>query len=657
MDKPQPYRGDEPYVFVCYAHADADTVYPEIRWLQEQGVRIWYDEGISAGKVWRAEIGEAIERAETVLFYISTASLHSDHCNREVSVALDDDKTILPVYLEDVPLTPDLKVGLARLQAVHRTNDGDYQRHLVEALGRTAPVNADLPSAKQPPLLPKFAVIFGLIVVLAGTGWWYFQKQGSERPVSAGVAVQAHKPTIAVLSFDNLSNDIEQEFFSEGIAEDVLNGLAHSSGVVVRGRNSSFSFKGQQVDTKTIAEHLRVTHIVSGSVRASGSRVRVNARLTAVEQDVDVWSERYDRELIDVFAVQDEITESILNALDLHFSGSKRRRVSPDAYNSFLMGRYLNNRFETAKAIFSLENAIEIEPGYAEALSTLADVYQTQEWFGASSGNDVRENSRDNQRAYLERALKVDPNEPLARGLQANAVWFDPQDAINELNHLVHQYPNNPDLHFFYSAVLRRIGRFDLELRVLDQMVALDPLSVSALSPRGGAKLFNGSYPEAAEDFQAAERLGIQMARGFSWSAFYRRDIEALEQQVHRGPAAWGLFPQFRTIMAAAVPYLRGDTPGVQQALSPLVANGGYTSNYVKFYIALLKAKNQLALDHFRAALREGEPIAFSEIQGSDGLRSLFPEYFAQPGYEAMLREFDLDSESVAKLEIPDLPF
>ena len=160
------------------------------------------------------------------------------------------------------------------------------------------------------------------------------------------------------------------------------------------------------------------------------------------------------------------------------------------------------------------------------------------------------------------------------------------------------------------------------------------------------------------EDFETWERLGGVLVKGYaSQLAFHRRDIEALEQLVEADPAAWALVPHFRTIMAAAVPYLRGDALGVRQTLSPLEVQGGYVSTYLKFWIALLKEQYPLALEHYQDALREGEFMALHEIQGYCGLRSLFPAYFAQPGYEAMLRELGLDAESVAKLVIPDFPF
>ena len=132
MEKPFPaYQGDEPYVFVCYAHEDSDVVYPELSWLHEQGVNLWYDEGISAGRNWRAAIGDSLLGASHVVFYISEHSLASDHCDREINLALDEGKDILPVYLQDVELTSDLKVGLNRIQALQRCAESSIRISII----------------------------------------------------------------------------------------------------------------------------------------------------------------------------------------------------------------------------------------------------------------------------------------------------------------------------------------------------------------------------------------------------------------------------------------------------------------------------------------------------------------------------------------------
>lgn len=125
-------------MFVCYAHADSETVYPELDWIHQQDIDVWYDEGISAGSNWLARIGDSLADASQVLFYISRHSLESDHCNREINYALSMGKSIIPVYLDDVELTSDLKVGLNRIQALRRDLDENYKQHLLQALAVTA---------------------------------------------------------------------------------------------------------------------------------------------------------------------------------------------------------------------------------------------------------------------------------------------------------------------------------------------------------------------------------------------------------------------------------------------------------------------------------------------------------------------------------------
>ena len=131
------YTGNEPYVFVCYAHEDREIIYPEMEWLRQQGINLWYDEGISAGQNWRGAIGDSLLGASHVLFYISGQSLKSEHCNREINLAIDKGKDVIPVYLEEVELTSDLMVGLNRVHALHRDQDGSYQQHLLNALGQS----------------------------------------------------------------------------------------------------------------------------------------------------------------------------------------------------------------------------------------------------------------------------------------------------------------------------------------------------------------------------------------------------------------------------------------------------------------------------------------------------------------------------------------
>ena len=131
---------------MCYAHEDSEEVYPEMAWMRDQGANLWYDEGISAGKNWRTAIGDSLRNASHILFYVSAGSLKSDHCNREINLALDEGKEVVTVYIEDVELTTDLKVGLNRVQALHRDKDASYQQHLLNTLGVSLTTPAELQS-------------------------------------------------------------------------------------------------------------------------------------------------------------------------------------------------------------------------------------------------------------------------------------------------------------------------------------------------------------------------------------------------------------------------------------------------------------------------------------------------------------------------------
>ena len=175
------YKGDEPYSFVCYAHADCSLVYPDLAWLNDHGAHLWYDEGISAGTNWRATIGEALLGADSVLVYLSQASIKSQHCNREINLALDEAKRIIPIYLEEVALTPDLKIGLNRLQAMTFDTSDAHRSLLLEAIDpKTSrsyraqngqqPTHEAAPSRKSRSTIGMAMLV--CLVVATAIAWW-----------------------------------------------------------------------------------------------------------------------------------------------------------------------------------------------------------------------------------------------------------------------------------------------------------------------------------------------------------------------------------------------------------------------------------------------------------------------------------------------------
>jgi adenylate cyclase len=242
---------------VSYAHEDADVVFEELRALRARGWHIWYDEGISAGTSWRAEIADAIERCAVFLIFLTSRSVASEHCTKELNLALDRKKPVIPVYLDATELPSAIALELTSQQGImaFELDDARYRKRLSESL---------------------------LDLVLPGES------------KDAGEA-SAKRQTIAVMPFSNLSVDLESQYFSDGIAEEILHALIRSNAMPVVASSSSFQFRGDRVDLAEAARRLNAGFLVEGSVRKAGDQVRVTVRLVDGMKQVHLWSDRYDR--------------------------------------------------------------------------------------------------------------------------------------------------------------------------------------------------------------------------------------------------------------------------------------------------------------------------------------------------------------------------
>ena len=457
------------------------------------------------------------------------------------------------------------------------------------------------------------------------------------------------RTAIAVLPFTSLSGDPNQEFFSEGISEDILDGLARNPHVIVRARHSSFLFKGSREDLRTISEQLDVTHLLTGSVRVAGNQIRVSARLTSVPDDVDVWSERYDRELGDMFALQDDITRAVLEALDVLFAAPKRTEVHPAAYRAFLLGRAHNARFEIVDAARRFTEAAELDDRFAEPLAALAELSQFRDAINMYFP-DIR---IEHQRTYIERALARDPGQLIARSLRA--LSLDNQSAIDTLHRLAVEAPANGGVVFAYSLVMRRIGRMDLALQLLSHVVALDPLAPHLYAVRGETYSAAGLFDAAEEDFLTAERLGVPVPNFRLWAAWMRGDVAAAQREIDRPAADWAWLGQiYARIFRVVVPFMRRDDQAVAAELARIEEEFDYLPELAKSLIANLRHDHDKAAEHQRNALHANEPEAWRYVRRRKFER--FPEYVESTAYQALLREFGLDEASLATLKVPPLP-
>jgi eukaryotic-like serine/threonine-protein kinase len=317
------------------------------------------------------------------------------------------------------------------------------------------------------------------------------------------------QPSIAVLPFVNMSGDKEQEYFSDGLAEEVINALAQISGLKVTARTSAFAFKGKQEDIRRIAEALGVSTILEGSVRKAGNRIRVTAQLIAAADGNHIWSERYDREMTDVFAIQDEISLAITEKLRMRLSGDRpliRRHVqNPEAFNLYLKGRYhLHRPVDTegmAKCKKCFEQSIAMDPKYALPWFGLARLYFNMGNIGLISAKAARTQSH---QAAL-KALELDEMLPEAHAMVGalRAAEFDWAGAEPEFRRALELGPELSDVwwqySFFYLVPLRRLEEsFAAQRRALE----LDPLSPSMHNLLGTQYFLMRQHDRAIEQYR-----------------------------------------------------------------------------------------------------------------------------------------------------------
>ena len=345
------------------------------------------------------------------------------------------------------------------------------------------------------------------------------QSMGAEQAQATGPApVEGHeqarpglsppdRPAIAVLPFTNMSGDPEQEYFSDGISEDLITALSKLRWFFVIARNSSFIYKGKAVHMKQLAEELGVSYVVEGSVRKSGDRLRITAQLNDVATGSHIWAEHYDRELADVFAVQDEITEAIVAALEPQLYAAENfraRRKSPDSMDAWdLVMRALSyywrvTRQDNLVAQALLEKAIAIDPNYGQALGVLAASYT----FGAHMGwADTATTLPIAERAALA-AVRADNEDPWAHFALGNVYLFRRRfdDALSEFELALRLNPNFSLAQGFYGVTLSYCGRWEEGDRAARRALRLsprDPFSAIYSGIAAYAQFLGRNYEEA----------------------------------------------------------------------------------------------------------------------------------------------------------------
>lgn len=671
MQKPfAAYQGDDPYIFVSYAHEDSDVVYPEIEWLKGQGFNVWFDEGINPGSRWSDELADALKSSSLFLYFASPQSVSSKHCQDEINLALDVDRPTIAVHIQETELTSGLQLRLSAQQAIlkHGLTEQEYRNKLVTGIGsqvanansgsivnNTAPVEKKKREKKKSSLL-GFGLIAGAI--LAGAVLFYMKPESESQPSIAipSVAVEA-EPSIAILPFTNMSSDPEQEYFSDGIAEEILNSLVKNTRMKVIARTSSFRFRGEGRDIGEIGDTLGVNHVLEGSVRKSGDRIRVTAQLIKVSDGSHIWSERYERVLDDIFAVQDDITGQIVSALSLELEVAQYSVQATDnvvAYNAYMQGLYKLGQSNLEAAALEFERAIDLDPNYLEAYEKL--VYARVAIVGVVRGSPSEQWAL--VRELQEKARQIDPNHPAVQGIDSfvdNSIERNHQRAINGRAVLIRHFPQDLDQLIAYGSMLWSLKQYEASIRVLDRAMELDPLNQRVYWVQG-VTLFTAGYPvDARRLFQRLGEIGGPMAVAMiSEVALAEGNLTLVAEQLERGLDAY-YFPYHYYEQQVVLARSEGRHEEAASYLKQLRAYSENQSFYVKTRFALLEGDLELALSYFEQGIDQSDLGSGYFVH-----KPPFPHWaklYDHPEYDRILKKVGLDDESLAKLEIPPLPF
>jgi serine/threonine-protein kinase len=401
---------------------------------------------------------------------------------------------------------------------------------------RTAPTGAGDPPSATSPGSRRFRVallLLGLGAAAAAPGLVYYFARPGAVPASApgaAAAPAAASPSIAVLPLVNLSSDKEQEYFSDGLTEELLNLLAKVPGLRVASRTSAFAFKGKNVKMSEIGHELGVATVLEGSVRKSGDQVRITTQLINAADGYHLWSETYDRKITDVFAVQDEIAAAVVKALKLkllaHPGAQARRTGSVEAHDLYLRGLYfwnLRTKESLTRAAEFFRAAIQADPAYALAYAGLADALEIRTGYAWIRGGEARAQAKG---AAL-RALELDPDLGEAHA-SLGMILVDEYQLPRALDHYRKAIALRPDYataHHWYATALASVGQVDEGRRQIDEALRLEPTSRIINTNAGVVAVMARDFTRA----EAAYRSALELAPDFEYARSQLAMLYAVE--------------------------------------------------------------------------------------------------------------------------------
>ena len=437
-------------VFVSYSRSDRARVAPLVAAIEAKGWSVWWDPAIDAGQQFDDQIDAELQAANAVLVVWTPTSVASRWVRGEARDAAERG-ILVPVRFEDARLPIDVR-------AIQTT---------------------DLDKWGEDPASAPFQDLLRSLSAVIKRQRARQAVKSATNAAQAGPVLSPPRVGICVLPFANMSGDQEQEYFSDGITEDIITDLSKVSALSVVSRNSAFMYKGKHVDVPKLARELKVGHILEGSVRKAGGRVRITAQLVDGSSNDHVWAERYDRDLSDIFALQAEISEAIVKALKLKLVPEEKKAIehrgtdNVEAYNLYLMARqsYVTSHEADARRTETIlrlcQRAVEVAPGYARVWALIAIGQMNLRFVNGRPGDDGL--------VPAERALALDPNLAEAHAVKARILsqYGRHEEAAAELDVALRLDPESYEVNRAAAYLRFRQQRLDEAIRHYEKALSL----------------------------------------------------------------------------------------------------------------------------------------------------------------------------------------
>jgi TolB-like protein/Flp pilus assembly protein TadD len=647
-------------VFVSYASHDAAIANATVEALEKHGVRCWIaPRDVRAGAQYADAIVRAISGAKAIVLVLSESAIASSHVGREVERAASKHRRIIALKIDAAPLTPALEYFLSESQWIE-VKDGNMEAaylKLIEAIREpegtkpsgipgTTPGSSSAKSPTAQPFIHRKNFLLGaglavlaliLAALWAGRSWLVKRAPGGgEAPASAAIP----EKSIAVLPFVDLTEKHDQEYFADGMAEEVIDLLANIPGLKVIGRTSSFQFKGKNQDLRAIGTALGASYVVEGSVRRSGERLRVTAQLINARDGTHLWSHTYDEPVSDILKVQDHIAFNLTRALQVTVGTDyqlKRPFKSPEAYDLYLRGRHAYERndkegFEAAAAYF--QQILELDPTSVPALEWLAYTQDGSVGSGYAEPRDGWEAAR----RSAQRALALDPKSSLAYDVLSDVHLtydWDWTAAERDSREALRLKPRDANAFGQLGLINTTLGRWDEAERLFKTALTLDPLNAQWYLFMSFPEIITGQVSEAENDLRKLLQISPTYVEGhynvgriLLLEGQFQDALAEMQQESSDGARNTGF---------AMVYHALGRRADSDAALARVQSQDA--QDYA-FYIAetyAFRGESNQAFAWLERAYQQRDPVLY-EIKSDP----FFKTFKADPRYKAFLRKMNL---------------